>query len=388
MAVYIPLGHGSEDVTRPRDVVPEGCSVTVIETPGGLHYWTSSNTEEIFEYTQITNFLRDHADRKGIFSNPKENAKEIIDIFGSVAIFGPGEKYPNIEYDLLLSWDVDSAYSDIRYSGLIPFDTFLSREFTTKNIISKLPNSDFSLYNSFIYEDNNKWLNNNLEIYKYSIYPSPADFTRYFSSIDGRKQLYIDKGMPEKAEQIDENTIKIWDADAKAEFNGTRNKGEGYTRVSLKTLMEKFPGNYIHLVCRASWEGRRGDRRRNVGSPWAKQLHTQEEVFTKRIPLMTANQKRQAIEHIEQSRRNKVKSRFNLYSTKNTSNIMLAGLKRSLVQNQIKNASHPIKLKPASERPNETRKNKVEYTGRKWAIGGRTTRKKLHKSKSHRAIKS
>ena len=359
MAVYIPLGHGSEDVTRPRDVVPEGCSVTVIETPGGLHYWTSSNTEEIFEYTQITNFLRDHADRKGIFSNPKENAKEIIDIFGSVAIFGPGEKYPNIEYDLLLAWDTILEFTDIRYSGLIPFDTFLSPEFTTKNIILKLPVAEPTQLNYAYYQDNDKWLNNNLEIYKYSIYPSPADFTKYFSSIDGRKQLYIDKGMPENAEKIDENTIKEWDKDAKDVFNGARGKGEGYIHVSLKTLMEKFPGNYIHLVCRASWEGlgRAARRRMNVGSPWAKQLHTQEEVFTKRIPLMTANQKRQAIEHIEQSRRNKVKSRFNLYSTKNTSNIMLAGLKRSLAQNELK-------LKVPRR-------------------GGRT-RRKLHKSKSYR----
>ena len=53
MAVYIPVGHGYENLTHPRDIVPEGCTVTVIETPGGEHYWNPDASGELYEYERI-----------------------------------------------------------------------------------------------------------------------------------------------------------------------------------------------------------------------------------------------------------------------------------------------------------------------------------------------
>jgi hypothetical protein len=60
-----------------------------------------------------------------------------------------------------------------------------------------------------------------------------------------------------------------------------------------------------------------------------------EEMFTKRIPLMSKNQTRQAILNIKQSIRNWTKSRFNTRSTKNTRSMMLAGLMRREVHNEL-----------------------------------------------------
>jgi hypothetical protein len=71
-------------------------------------------------------------------------------------------------------------------------------------------------------------------------------------------------------------------------------------------------------------------------------------------------------------------------SSKTTANMMLAGLTKSLAQNQIKNTGNPIVLNPPVERANETvkangsKRNAVKYTGRKWATvqtGGRRTRR-------------
>jgi hypothetical protein len=412
--VYIPIGHGYENLTHPRDIVPEGCSVTVIETPGGAHKWNPDPSGELYEYERIKNYFERNPPEKNatgkihsIFSDPKQNIKDIIDTFGSVAIFGPGEKYPNIEYSLNLYWINNSpiSASDIRYSGLIPLENFLSKEYTTRNIREKLltnksiPVTATGAGAAYFPYVNNKeaLLHNKKEQYKFSIYPSVDDIEQFWSSDEQKIQALEEKGFHDLAEKlrthyatgnndnedVEEKSIELFEG-----VSGPPLKQEGYIYVSLKTLMEKFPGNYIHIVCRSTKE---------TGTmfhtnPSAEQEHTQEEVFTKRIPLMSANQKRQAIAEIEQSRRNNRNSRFNAFSTKNTRNIMLAGLKRSLVQNQIKNTGNPIVLKAPVERSNETvkangsKRNALEYTGRKWATvttGGRT-RRKLYKSKSHR----
>jgi hypothetical protein len=188
-------------------------------------------------------------------------------------------------------------------------------------------------------------VHNYSEIYKYSIFPSPSDVMKIKESERNLDEFY-----------------------------------ETFRDVSLRTLMEKFPGNYIHLVCRAT---------RDTALPYGlgynpnpQQLHTQEEIFTKRIPFMSANQKRRAIANIEQSRRNGTKSRFNEYSTKNTRNIMLAGLKRSLVQNELLGVGVKPRLliTPNNAKrniPNETRKKL--YEGKKYPIvkTARKTRKNL-----------
>ena len=345
MAVYIPVGHGSEDLTKPRKEVPEGCSVTVIETCGGAHYWNTKGNET-FEYIQLTVFLQKHTDKRYIFSNPKENSHILNDIFGSVAIYGPGEKYPNIRYSLLLSWPTKIDIShDVRYSGLIPFDTFVSPNFTTVNIVKKLltesntpadPEKNIYPYLNYDYKYNDIWLANNKEIYKHSVYPSPEDYMNYFGNLEARRELFKDaKRLGMATREIDDiDDIADWDYAAKQTFSGkmiTKPVNEGYINVSLEYLMAKFPGHYIHIVCRSTNE---------TLLPWGANPnpdieHTQEELFIKRIPYMSNNQKRQGIINIEKSRNAKQKSKFNVHSTRSVNNVMLAGLKKSLAQKEL-----------------------------------------------------
>lgn len=381
MAVYIPIGHGNENLTHPRDTVPEGCSVTVIETPGGAHLWKPGDSGEMYEYERIKDYFEKHPAQinpetgkvDSIFSDPKHNIKEIIDVFGSVAVFDPGEKYPNIEYGLNLHWNKKThvSASDVRYSGLIPLENFLSKEYTSKNIVDRLLTNDSMSATiegtgaAYMPLDNNKLalLHNKKEQYKFSIYPSVHNIEQFWSSDEQKIQELEEKGFHDLAlklrNYLDTGANKK-DGEA-AEFKsielfegleGTPLQQEGFIYVSLKTLMAKFPGNYIHIVCRETEET---GPLLNV-NPFAEKMHTQEEVFTKRIPLMSANQKRQAIANIEQSRRNKVKSRFNKYSTKNTRNIMLAGLKRSLAQNEL--------LSTVPKQEGGTRKTRKLYKSR------------------------
>ena len=372
MAVYIPIGHGFENTSRSRDSVPEGCFVIVIEPPGGGHVW--GTTSELFEYTQLTDFLKAHSDKKDIFKNPKENAKEIFDIFGSVAIFSPGEKYPNIEYNLLLSWSPTLLLSsapvsphktiDVRYSGLIPFESFIDPSFTTKNIVSELKtrsnisanisNNKYPYINKMSHAYNNIWLENQKKIYKFSIFPSPNDFINVYETIDTRKKFLITNGLVDQAEILTEDTIDDFDFgkppiedQIDTLFMGEAGhpvKKEGFIHVSLKTLMAKYPGVYIHLVCRG--------RNNNIND----REHTIEELFTKRIPLMSNNQKTRGIDNIEHRDKNQ-KSKFNIHSTKNTSNIMLAGLKKGLVHTSI------LKL-PKIEGGSTTRRKNCRKTKR------------------------
>jgi hypothetical protein len=420
MAVYIPIGHGYENMKVTRSIIPEGCSLTVIETPGGAHYWNPGDSGEIFEYERIKDyFLRNPPEKNpatgkidsSIFSNPKENAKEIIDIFGSVAIFGPGEKHPNLEYSLDLNWTLNGlmSASDIRYSGLIPLENFLSNEYSSKNILDKLltnkgnpasiggPGAAYMVLPFPNIEQ--ILLHNKKEQYKFSIYPSVNAIEEFWGSRGNWIRLLEDNGFPELAELLKKESSKGSEEEEKAIevavkcFEGLLKppievqedidekvvrplEQEGYINVTLKTLMEKFPGNYIHIVCRGTEETGTGISL----NPYAEQEHSKEEIFTKRIPLMSGNQKRKTISNIQRARRNQVSPGFNLRSSKTTANIMLAGVKKSLAQNQIKNTNHPVVLKDPSEtqRKNETRKNKVEYSGRKWktvTTGGKRTRR-------------
>ena len=326
MAVYIPCGHGGENLDTPRKTIPDGCSLIVIETCGGAHRWSPNENGEIFEYKQLTQFLREHPDQRHIFSNPKENAAILNDIFGSVAIYGPDEKYPNITYTLELSWSKPNLeIRDIRYSGLIPFDSFVSPEFTTKNIVEKLFVDNVNVRDIHanikkerfpyipdlnLFENRDIWLKNQLEVYKYSVYPSVHDF-----------DMILPEPIPPEQEESAKTLYKL----RKRSLESTMIRN-----VSLHTLMTKFPGNYIHIVCRGLDDKAPPEYRTDVVN------HTKEELFLKRLPYMTGNQKRRAIENINQAMRLKKKSRFTIRSTKfGNNNILLTGLKKSVMQNEL-----------------------------------------------------
>jgi hypothetical protein len=343
-AIYVPVGHGGEDVDLPRKIMPEGCSLTVIETCGGNHLWLPEDNDEIFELNQLRKFLANHPERLDIFSHPKENASILNNIFGSVAIYTAGEEYPNLYYDLELSWRNNNIRTiAIKYSGVIPLKTFSSPEFTTKNIVEKLEvapgfyasiHKNILPYVDFIMMPDELALKNNLEVYKYSIFPSPSIFKRYFERKEiGTARILFDRSdnKSKPANSLDEEKLFERSYEAKKVFksdmfwNADLTKREGYFNVSLETLMNRFPGHYYHLVCR----GVENDSREEQSI-----LSTVDEIYRKRLPLLSPEQKAREIGRIIELPKFR-RSFANARSTKKTSNIRLAGLLKLRAQNQL-----------------------------------------------------
>jgi hypothetical protein len=486
--IYIPQGHGSEDLTRPRDIVPSGCYVIVLETAGGLHKsdgdkdtaelhlylnaavdaqtaakkavdaYNLRKTPELqtkmeelkaifeqkytlykdkkaaydathavqltdepedYEFIQLRKFFSENPDKKDIFNNPKENAHDIINILGSVAIYGPGEKYPNLSHNTL------SSYSDqhipkkhpegiLKYSGVIPLEQFLSPNFTTTEINQKLPapiNPKLPIpwFDNSKYNLNDKWVANMVETFKYSVYPSPADIKYYFNTgptaVAHRLELLHKLNMPrirygpgsedcrdildsKRNPRVNEQHLTLNDCDEEAKrlFLAT------YTRVPLKQLLDEFPGTYIYVVCRASNDTFLQTKKGQVENPFANPMQTQEEIFTKRVPLFSNAQLNQGIKALQEKGTLGV-SPFNLFSTKNTSNVMLAALTRQKAQREMAgiklkhvNISETPYVGPETTVPEANRQaaQRRNHNARVAQNAGRRTRRKTRKSRKSR----
>jgi hypothetical protein len=315
--VYLPFGHGREHNTTDSRV-PDGCSVTVLETCGGIRLWNRIGEE--VDYMRIKEWIARNPEKRHIFSDPMSHTAELNDIFGSVAVYGPGKKYPNIQYGFPLLWtkknqSQQNVVDDVTYSGVIPLAALLESEFTTTNIVTKLKtmSGEFANPERDTYPYMGKYSrrlhdichHNQNEIYKYSIYPS------------------------------------------------SQQEPGGYHIVSLKDLMASIPGHYIHFACRTTNQSARIDHRSN---PYAETNHTIEEIYTMRIPGMSQNQRSIAIQRMEENERatdreekrhnpqhegyirtqKHLHSTYNRHSSKNNSTIRLAALRKNRLQKEIR----------------------------------------------------
>ena len=59
--VYLPFGHGHEDNTT-DSLVPDGCSVTVLETCGGIRLW--NRIEEEFDYVRMKEWITRNPEKR------------------------------------------------------------------------------------------------------------------------------------------------------------------------------------------------------------------------------------------------------------------------------------------------------------------------------------
>jgi hypothetical protein len=281
MATYFPLGHGYELITREKNIMPEGCNLIVLGLPGEKRIWSDfAGKKEIPEILD----LKEMKDKSYFFQD------DLTKYFGiwihtylkSVAIYKPGQRYPDLHFKLFIDDHSDKGTEFSGYSGLVPFDSFMSDTFTTKNIHSKLK-PEHTL---------DDWLDNKLELYKYSVYPSPEDYKKAFKTPEGIRQLFLDsnqikdkakwkKYTPEFLELMTEDEGMV--DTMKALFSNQ------YIRVSLKDLMEKYPGTYISMACRKvkDLEGHEDKLFDNA----------LEEIYLRRLPYMNNDQQEKMLKH-------------------------------------------------------------------------------------------
>jgi len=321
--------------------MPPGCSLITIETCGGAHKWDVSKGE-IYEHKQLMKFIRNGGDLN-IFKDPITNSNEINDIFGSISIYGTDDSYPNIEYSMVLKWPQKmSNVHDMRYSGLVPLEHFVNPDYTTTNIVHRLITTTGEAADPSkkkypcLHEDlavNDVWLQNQREIYKYSIFPSAGDLSRYFGSmgIEERSKLILDgnefneKKYQRALQQPD--PLEEVDYLAKKQFNQT------YIRVTLDTLFARFPGHYIHMVCRATSNTFNGW---GYPNPNSEQNRTREELLRRRLRYMSQEKKRQLADYIQGSIVTKTPHPLISLSSKNISGNMLSTLQHSLAINELR----------------------------------------------------
>ena len=281
MPTYFPLGHGYELITREKNIMPEGCNLIILGLPGEKRIWSDfAGKNEIPEILD----LKEMKDKSYFFED------DLTKYFGtwihthlkSVAIYKPGQRYPDLHFKLFIDDHSDKGTEFSGYSGLVPFDNFMSDTFTTKNIHSKLkPENSLD-----------DWLDNKLELYKYSVYPSPEDYKTAFKTPEGIRQLFLDsnqikdkakwkKYTPEFLELMTEDEGLV--DTMKALFSNQ------FIRISLKDLMEKYPGTYISMACRKvrDLEGHEDKLFDNAV----------EEIYLRRLPYMNSDQQEKMLKH-------------------------------------------------------------------------------------------
>jgi hypothetical protein len=337
MAVYLPMGHGLENPLPSRKKMPPGCSLTVIETCGAGHYWPTDGTE-LKERTEMIKFLKEHPDKKYVFRRPRANTRHLNKIFGSVAVYEENESYPNIHYDLMLSWPFRNfkKTNDVRYSGLITLDTFIDQDFTSRNIVDRLltekgepviPEESYPyLLND--YDKNDIWMHNCSEIFKHSLYPHPSEIARFGGGLEERRALIMEYrreyGTLQENEELYQGLLK---KGIEAVDDKTKTFFRKKMLVSLETLMEQFPGHYIHLACRST---------PSSFANYTDVKQAGEEIALKRVLYMTPKQIQHDMKHIQNSRRNRELSKFSARSTKSIDNMLMTGFRRSLMHNEFR----------------------------------------------------
>jgi hypothetical protein len=242
--IYVPIGHGEEDITGEKPVMPPGCQLVVLaECKRPVTWFSEGNTEQ----TNIKAFIESNPEYTHIFADPVNNRRAINTAIGSVcAFYTYGDEYPDIIYDLYLMWSGSALRPNIRYSGIVPFTTFISNEeetgFTTKDVFKKIYPGGLRDYNVSSKPE---------EIYKYSEYPRPQEFPRESSTEDEMIEFLIhcaiNSSTPPPTRESLEGT-------AKAElYDMVRQNIGGYDKIQnvrLTTLMKQMPGVYYHFICR------------------------------------------------------------------------------------------------------------------------------------------
>jgi len=238
--IYVPIGHGDEELAGEKPVLPPGCQLVVLAECKRPILWGDEQHTEQFH---MKNFIAANPGRIGIFADPVHHRREINAAVGSVcAFYAAGDQYPNILYDLNLNWM--GPPMSVRYSGVIPFTTYISNEaesgFTTKDISKQVyPGGQAQLIQS----------PNPREIYRYSVFPRPQEFPTPDSTeaemIEFLIQTETRKGVSPTRESLQALSKKdLYDLII------YRFSYERIDNVRLSTLMAQMPGVYYHLVCR------------------------------------------------------------------------------------------------------------------------------------------
>jgi hypothetical protein len=236
---YGIFGHGEEyNYDRFRDtdkvivpdnfIVPENCIIIVKATPGERTYFTNvrNNLNKLFA-----------PEKEVIYKDPLNHMSEIINDFGSVRVYKPGDECPNFIYQLhpsitelglengvlkhnIATWELD-RYGLIELRGL-------PREIINRSMIFESTSTKFLIENK----------------YSKSVYPTVDDFKEWLGDAYTTSWKETIQTMYDKLGQRMPAPKYIFPANAIA----TQLELLGYEPKSGKP--PKRPGVYYNFICR------------------------------------------------------------------------------------------------------------------------------------------
>jgi hypothetical protein len=239
MPVYYIGGHGGEYPRFPirfarfqkkSFIVPAGCTIVVKALPGA-GMWFNPERLRSFCTTPIE-----------ILSQPQDNLPEILDIFGSVAIYKGGDMCPNFNYVLLSCYDNFPEMGDTSLnnfgSGIIDIRKKQSSGFCVDEL-NGLTILDERFTDPLLFKEQI------LKMFENSVFPTPNEVELILKS-------WIEKAIMPLSERIASVTGQLISAlrgSGKYEFEREPERGIiNTTQSELCFLLKK--GVFYNFVCR------------------------------------------------------------------------------------------------------------------------------------------
>jgi hypothetical protein len=232
---YFIAGHGS--TIREYFIVPPGCTI-VFKTHIGEQGFASVLSDNIKQFCNID---------KLVWSNPsnQENLTQLVDTFGSLAIYTEGQLCPNSFFSLLSYFPENSKC--LRYSGVIDLDALetdictefeYNRNAQRTDLFKDIECSDLDLFkNDFIFQ------------YNYSVFPTLQNVEKVFSD------KFFNETIPKFNIPHTNLDSEINPDDKKKALEFVEWLLKEYKLITVKQseLCSRFKGVFYNFVCRVDY---------------------------------------------------------------------------------------------------------------------------------------
>jgi hypothetical protein len=235
--IYFPNGHGFEECSKKRKVVPDDCVFVSFTQCGIMTQIEAEGYKSIINDIQTNEVLEKYAkpvqNRERIMETIAEEFKG-VSYFPDIRIKTPGMTLPNIIYELLNNFDNNSFYI---YSGLIPY-TNVKQPLFHPDIIYSPGEISIDYFKLFI-----------PSLFRFSIFPTEEEVQKAFQNEES-----IIQSLPKvkvNGVQITADMLKTKKKEYLIELSKVIRNAPIF-KTTLYDLMKRFPGVYYHTACRST----------------------------------------------------------------------------------------------------------------------------------------
>ena len=217
LPAYLVGGHAENNVPdKPTFIVPPGCVIIVAVHAGEISFLPR---QVLMKFRLLTPYE---------YTNPLKFKGKLVDTFGSLAFYVPGDTCPNFLYSLLsCQFDDDFSVCDADFSGLIDLPKYLSDVSGDPTQLTNLESLHFKTIDETI--------NLFSTLFKNSAEPSQSSVTKFINY-----DLKSDVSFKSKLESA---------ANVLQQFKILAKQFHGFT-IDQETLCKLNPGIHYNFICR------------------------------------------------------------------------------------------------------------------------------------------